>query len=407
MNGEQPFSQRVVDILSTLTIIAISFGIGYGLGQSRWAPLNLTGAASETPVDARAQFTPFWEVYDLINTEYFDQPVDQEQLVTGAIDGMLATLGDRNTTYMSPEEQESAVQSMQGEFQGIGAEVESIDGFVTVVSPISGSPAEAAGIRPRDVILTADGTDLIGMDVGDAAAIIRGPAGTDVLLEIRREEEVFELVITRARIDLPSVSGEILPSEETNGEEIAYIRINRFAENTDDELEEILEEQVTSDLDGMIIDLRRNPGGSLDTVVNIADQFLPDSNVLIERFGNGDERLFDATDRGLAEEIELVLLIDEGSASASEVLAGAVRDADRGVLIGVTSFGKGTVQNWSTLSNGGGVRITVARWLTPNGDWVHEVGLDPDIVIELPEDFDSTSEEDPQLEAAIDYLLNN
>lgn len=407
MNGEQPFSQRVVDILSTLTIIAISFGIGYGLGQSRWAPLNLTGAASETPVDARAQFTPFWEVYDLINTEYFDQPVDQEQLVTGAIDGMLATLGDRNTTYMSPEEQESAVQSMQGEFQGIGAEVESIDGFVTVVSPISGSPAEAAGIRPRDVILTADGTDLIGMDVGDAAAIIRGPAGTDVLLEIRREEEVFELVITRARIDLPSVSGEILPSEETNGEEIAYIRINRFAENTDDELEEILEEQVSSDLDGMIIDLRRNPGGSLDTVVNIADQFLPDSNVLIERFGNGDERLFDATDRGLAEEIELVLLIDEGSASASEVLAGAVRDADRGVLIGVTSFGKGTVQNWSTLSNGGGVRITVARWLTPNGDWVHEVGLDPDIVIELPEDFDSTSEEDPQLEAAIDYLLNN
>ena len=407
MNGEQPFSQRVVDILSTLTIIAISFGIGYGLGQSRWAPLNLTGAASETPADVRAQFTPFWEVYDLINNEYFDQPVDQEQLVTGAIDGMLATLGDRNTTYMSPEEQESAVQSMQGEFQGIGAEVESIDGFVTVVSPISGSPAEAAGIRPRDVILTADGTDLIGMDVGDAAAIIRGPAGTDVLLEIRRDEEIFEIVITRARIDLPSVSGEILPAEDTNGEEIAYIRINRFAENTDDELEELLEAQVTPGLDGMIIDLRRNPGGSLDTVVNIADQFLPDSNVLIERFGNGDERLFDATDRGLAEEVELVILIDEGSASASEVLAGAVRDADRGVLIGVTTFGKGTVQNWSTLSNGGGVRITVARWLTPNGEWVHEVGLDPDVVVELPEDFDSTSEEDPQLEAAIDYLLNN
>lgn len=404
MNKEQTFSDQIFDILSTIVVVAISFGIGYGLGQSRWAPIQLNSFAGDTPTEAREAFVPFWEIWSLVNSEYFDQPLDPNVLVEGAINGMLETLDDRNTAYLSPEEQDNAVSTMQGEFEGIGAEVEGVDGRLIIVSPFEGSPAEQAGLRPRDIVRKADGRSLDDLDVSEAVEFIRGPAGTDVVLEIERDGEFFEVTITRDTIDLPSVSGELLERED---ESIAYVRINRFAEKTSDELETLLTEQIETNPDGLIIDLRRNPGGSLTTVVNVADQFLPESNILIERFGNGDEKSFDATDDGLAEEIELVVLIDEGSASASEVLAGAIRDNDRGVLIGQTTFGKGTVQNWSSLSNGGGVRITVARWLTPDETWVHESGLDPDIVVEIPEDYDFTSDTDPQLEAAIEYLIEN
>ncbi|MEM7797832.1 MAG: S41 family peptidase [Chloroflexota bacterium] len=404
MNKEHTFSDQIFDILSTIVVVAISFGIGYGLGQSRWAPLQLNGFAGNTPIESREAFVPFWEVWALVNSEYFDQPLDPNILVEGAINGMLETLDDRNTAYLSPDEQDNAISTMQGEFEGIGAEVEGVDGQLIIVSPFEGSPAAQAGLRPRDIVRKADGRSLDGLDVSEAVEFIRGPAGTDVVLEIERNGELFEVTITRDTIDLPSVSGELLERAE---ESFAYVRINRFAEKTSSELEALLIEQIEADPDGLIIDLRRNPGGSLTTVVNVADQFLPESNILIERFGNGDEKTFDATDDGLAEEIELVVLIDEGSASASEVLAGAIRDNGRGILIGQTTFGKGTVQNWSTLSNGGGVRITVARWLTPEETWVHESGLDPDILVEIPEDFDFTSDTDPQLEAAIEYLIDN
>lgn len=404
MNQEQTFTDRIFDVLSTLTIVAISFGIGYGLGQSRWAPIQFAGYGSNTPAEVSDSFDPFWEVWSLINNEYFDQPLDPDLLVEGAINGMLEVLGDQNTNYLSPREQQDAIENMSGEFEGIGAEVESVDGALTIVSPFEGSPAEQAGLRPRDIVRKADGIPLDGLDITDAVEYIRGPADTDVVLEIERNGELFDVVVTRDTINFPSVSGELL---EGDGETIAYVRINRFAERTNAELIEKLDELLEAEPDGMIVDVRRNPGGSLTTVVDVADQFLPESLILIERFGNGTDRPFNATNSGLAEDIELVVLIDEGSASASEVLAGAIQDQERGVLIGQTTFGKGTVQNWSTLSNGGGVRITVARWLTPLENWVHEEGLDPDIFIEVPEDFDFRNDEDPQINAALDYLRDN
>jgi len=376
------------------------FIIGFLLAKFIYDPFGLTSTKQLSPDEIKADFAPFWEVYDFVQTRYFEQPLDNTQLVEGAINGMLATLGDPHTRYLPPADEESAREEMSGEFEGIGAFVEEVDGNITVVAPIEGSPAEAAGLKPGDILREADGVALTGMAVEEAAALVRGPRGTAVLLLIERDGEQFEKEITRDRITIPSVRGEML---ENN---IAYVRLSRFGTNSAEEIKAVLEELDANNAAGLILDLRSNPGGSLNTAVDIADQFLDEGTILVERFGNGEETSYDSKEEGLAQTVPMVVLIDEGSASASEVLAGAIRDRNRGVLIGQTSFGKGTVQTWLGLSNGGGVRITIARWLTPNKNWVHGEGLEPDYFIPLPESTEDGAEfEDTQLQAAIDFLL--
>ena len=383
-------------ILAVLLIL-FGFGSGYVLGQSPVAPVAIfPGAAIDE--QTQADFRPFWEVWDLLEARYFVQPLDRVALVEGAINGMLDVLEDPHTRYLTPADEESARNSMAGEFQGIGAEVEDSNGNITIVSPIDGSPAEAAGLQPGDILRAADGVELTGMDLSAAAGLVRGPAGTAVLLTIERDGETFDIEIVRDVIKLASVRSELLE------ENIAYLRLSQFTRISADELATTVEELLAQNPDGLILDLRRNPGGSLDAVVSIADLFLDEGLVLTEQFGNGQEQVFESTDEGIAQEIPLVILVDEGSASASELLAGAIQDRDRGVLIGQTTFGKGTVQTWQPLSNGGGVRITIARWLTPDGTWINQDGIDPDFFIPLPE-LDAEGEfVDTQLEAAIDYL---
>lgn len=382
----------------TMILVALAFAGGYLYGQSPIAPYSaFPGATTAVQSADSAEFRVLFEVFDLLNTRFLRQPLDSTVLIEGAINGMLETVEDQHTRYLSPEAQAAAQQSFEGEFQGIGAEVENIDGDITIVSPIDGSPAEAAGLQPGDIIRESDGVELTGMDISEAAALVRGPAGSTVNLIIERDGEQFPLPIVRGVIKLESVRGEILE------ENIAYIRLSNFGSNTDEDLTAMLDEFMAQSPDGLILDLRRNPGGSLDTVVAIADEFMDEGVVLYEEFGNGRRELFESNDdNDLAESIEIVVLVDEGSASASEVLAGAMQDRGRATVIGQTTFGKGTVQTWQPLSNGGGVRITIARWLTPNELSIHENGLDPDIFIPQPEltsDF-----EDAQLQAAIDYL---
>ncbi len=384
-------------IATTIVFIILGFSGGYVYGQSPVAPFNLFGTAvSSATTD---QFAPFWETWELVHERFYEQPLDDTALINGAIDGMLAALGDQHTRYLTPQDEAAARESMAGEFQGIGAEVESIDGNITIVTPIDGSPAEENGLQPGDILRAADGVDLTDMDVGDAAGLVRGPAGTAVLLLIERDGETFELEIIRGIIKLTSVRGEMLDNN------IAYIRLSRFGTESATELEEMLDTLLAEDPTGLILDLRRNPGGSLDTAVDIADQLLPDGVILIEKFGDGNERIYESTNKGIAEDIPLVVLIDEGSASASELLAGAIQDRNRGVIIGQTSFGKGTVQTWQGLSNGGGLRITIAQWLTPKRAWIHENGLTPDYFIPLPEVEIGAEFEDTQRQAAIDFLL--
>ena len=374
----------------------IIFAAGYVLGQAPNAPYQVFGP--QTAVAANDEFEPFWEVWNLIHDQYLRQPVDNVALVEGAIDGMLATLGDPHTRYLSPQDQQAAQESMDGEFQGIGAEVEDVDGAITVVTPIDGSPAQEAGIQPGDILREADGVALTGMDVTEAAALVRGPAGTTVSLVIERDGELLNVDIVRDVIKLATVRGEVLE------EGIAYVRLSRFGNNTDEELADLLPELLAENPTGLILDLRRNPGGALDTTVDIANQFLDEGLVLVERFGDGDKRPFEVDNDGLAQDIPMVVLVDEGSASASEVLAGAIQDRGRGIIIGQVSFGKGTVQTWHTLSNDGGVRVTIAEWLTPEESSIDQVGLTPDYFIPLPEVEDGGEFEDTQLQAAIDYL---
>ncbi|MCA9935795.1 MAG: S41 family peptidase [Anaerolineales bacterium] len=388
---------RVSVLFLVVIFTFLGFNAGYLFGQSPIAPIQFFNLAGIS--DTGEATSPIMETWQLVHARYYEQPVDDDALVQGAIDGMLASLGDQHTRYLSPEAEEAARLSMQGEFQGIGAEVEAIDGNITVVSPIDGSPAEAAGLLPGDILRQADGVDLTGMDVSEAAGLVRGPAGTAVSLLIERDGETFTVEITRDTVELPSVRGEMLDDG------IAYARLSQFGDRSPEELQALLEELLAQDPVGLILDLRRNPGGALTSAIDIADIFLPEGTILTERFGNGRSDSFKATDEGIAQDIPLVVLVDEGSASASEVLAGAIRDHERGILVGQTTFGKGTVQTWQELSNGGGVRITIARWLTPDETWVHETGLEPDYVVVQPELADGEEWVDVQLQTAVDYLL--
>ena len=387
-------------VLIILIVLLVGFNAGYLLGQSPWAPFQAYPTIDNSENSGEA-FKPFWEVYDLVQSLYLEQPVDNSLLAEGAIDGMLAALGDPHTRYLSPQDEVAEREGFDGEIQGIGVEVSVDNGVITVVSPIDGTPADIAGLRPGDILREVNGVDLTGMSVMEAAQLIRGPVDTIVTLLIERDGETFEVEVLRAVIEIDSVRGEILD------ENLAYIRLNQFGTRTAKELNTLLSELLSQKPDGLILDLRRNPGGALDSVVDIADEFLPKGNVLIQEFGDGRRQEYNAGDKGSAEDIPLVVLIDQGSASASEVLAGAIQDRDRGILIGQTSFGKGTIQTWQELTNGGGVRITFARWLTPDGVWVHGKGLTPDISIKLPEVETAEEFTDTQLQAAIDYLLGN
>jgi carboxyl-terminal processing protease len=398
LKGVRFMKSRFTVIFVSLIALFVGFNAGYLLGQSPAAPFRAFPTAPLSQETGEA-FEPFWEVYDLVQTRYFEQPLDDDVLAEGAINGLLAALDDPHTRYLSPQAEIAEREGFEGEIQGIGVEVTSEDGKITVVSPIEGSPAYDAGLRPGDILREAEDIDLTDMSIMEAAQLIRGPVGTTVSLLIERDGETFEVKIERDVIKIDSVRGEILD------ENIAYVRLSHFGTRTSQELDRVLSDLLAQEPDGLILDLRRNPGGALDAVVDIADEFLPKSTVLIQKFADGIEREYNASNKGAAEEIPLVVLIDEGSASASEVLAGAIQDHDRGVLIGQTSFGKGTVQTWQELSNGGGVRITFARWLTPDEHWVHEEGLEPDISVELPEMEDVDDFTDTQLQAAIDYLL--
>lgn len=388
---------RLLRILLILLAGVFIFLSGYALGQSGRSPLVMLNNLRSNSQANEEVFEPFWETWNVLHAEYVDQPLDDQLLAEGAIEGMLATLDDPNTRYLSPEEEIAARQSLDGNIEGIGVEVTIIEGDLVIVAPYEGSPAEASGLRVGDILREADGVVLTGLDIMEAASYVRGPAGTSVTLLVERDNELFEVTVERGVITVSAVRGEIID------EGIAYVRVGRFDSNAGEDLKGLLEELMESRPPGIILDLRSNPGGSLSSAIEVSDHFLSEGVILQERFGNGSEKLYESNDGGLAEELPLAVLINEGSASAAEVLAGAISDRQRGVLIGNTSFGKGTVQSWKSLSNGGGLRITTARWLTPEGSWVHGLGIEPDVKVSNTEppvngNFDS------QLRAAISYL---
>lgn len=401
-------------ILFGLFAITASFTAGLLTGLAAPRNLGLTtglpllGAdATSTPVpgtpeDLETLFQPFWHSWDLVDKQYVEQPVDQNLLMQGAIRGMLDALGDEHTGYMDPIEYQHANAPLQGEYEGIGAWVDTTGEFLTIISPMEGSPAEAAGLQSGDRVIAVDGEDVTDEDPSLVLRKVLGPRGSTVNLTLLREgvEEPIEVSIVREKIIVPTLKTEML---EDN---IAYVQILDFGEETDSDLRTELRALLKNKPAGMILDLRNNPGGYLDTAIRIASEFIKDGVVMYEEYGDGRRTTFTARRGGLATEIPLVVLINEGSASASEITAGAIQDRGRGLLVGTTSYGKGTVQSWTSLANDqGAVKITIARWLTPNERQINGVGLAPDIEVPFSEE-DMLAERDPQLEKAIELLLD-
>jgi carboxyl-terminal processing protease len=356
---------------------------------------------SATPEELQATFAPFWEAWNLVHEQYVNQPVDDTVLMQGAIRGMMEAVGDDYTYYMDPRVYEVESTSLSGEYQGIGAYVDTQGEYLTIVSPIEGSPAKAAGMRPGDQIIAIDGEDMTGVAPEEARQKVLGEAGTTVVLTVAREgeSEPLEFTIVRARITVPSVTGEM------RDDGIAYIDINTFGDNTTSQLRDKLDELLAQNPKGIILDLRFNPGGYLITSVEVMSEFIDEGVVLIEQYGDGTRDTYSASGNGRATDLPIVVLINEGSASASEIVAGALQDYGRAQLVGVQSFGKGSVQVVSPLMNDqGAARVTIAKWLTPNERLIQDVGLTPDYIVEMT-DEDYANDRDPQLDKAVEVLL--
>lgn len=349
----------------------------------------------------KVDFGIFWEAWKKIDNRYVDEEeLDSQQRVFGAIKGMVGALDDPYSAFMNPEETKKFGSEMQGSFEGIGAELGMKEGVLTVISPIDGMPAEKAGLRAGDKIFKINGDLSSDITIDEAVEKIRGKKGTEVTLTIVRngDDKTKDITIIRDKIELKSV---IYEKKDGN---IAYIRITKFSEDTSREFNKEAAKAVADSSKGIILDLRNNPGGYLNVSVEIASKFMPKGEVVVwEEKRDGEKSSFKTIGGDIFGEVPVVVLINEGSASASEILAGALRDNNQVKLIGNKSFGKGSVQQLEDLSDGSSLRITIAKWLTPSSKSIHEVGLEPDIKVEISEE-DIENQNDSQLKKAEEEL---
>lgn len=363
-------------------------------------PITLVPTPTSAPPQSEEEaFQLFWDVWDIIRDAYYGEIPDFQTIVYGAIRGSLQALGDEYTSFIEPRIAAIINEDASGEFQGIGAYVRMRDdGKLEIAGIIPGTPAEEAGLRSGDRVLAVNGESIIGYGIYEAIALIRGPAGTPVTLLIERpgEAETFEVTIVRARIEIPLVQAKMLEGN------IAYIQLTDFSATASRQMRESLADLLARNPKGLILDLRNNPGGWLDQALEVADLFLDRGIILIERTKEGEE-VFRSRDGGPAESIPLVVLVNGGSASASEIVAGAIQDRGRGILIGEPTVGKGSVQRPYRLRDGSELRVTIAHWFTPNDRAISGQGLTPDIEVPWPED--AGPDEDPQLDRAVEYLL--
>jgi carboxyl-terminal processing protease len=379
--------------------IFLAFVMGFAVGNQQM--LSMAQSDTTPPRGTQKTFEPFWQVYNLIQSSYLDRDkVTSEQLANGAIQGMIDELGDQFSGYMTPETYPLVNDDLSGEVEGIGAVIETIADTqeIRIVHVLEGSPAEKAGLQSGDIFTAVNGEDVSGLNQLELVGKVRGPEGTVVHLTMLRGDELIEFTITRARIQIPNVEYRPL------GNQIGYIKLREFSVNAYRQLNEALQQLDANNLIGIVLDLRGNPGGLLSSAIDVASMFIEDGTVLIEDFGNGHEQTYTTNGKYVGFEIPMTVLVDENSASASELVAGALQDQERATIVGTKTFGKGTVQTWQPLVNGGGVRLTIARWLTPNGNWIHGNGITPDIVVEWPVQ-DRDPENDPQLQAALNFLL--
>ncbi len=412
--------RRLTSAVFVLFVLAFVLGAGFLLGVSvgraqgagadgltallgRAAPTTAGAGRAAAPAsispDLQEQFQVFWEAWSLVDREYYDRAaLDTAKLTHGAIKGMLEALGDPHTVFLDAQHSELTDAELRGSFEGIGVQVDLVDGGLRVVAPLDGSPGEKAGLRADDLISQVNGQDLKGLSLTEAVNLIRGPRGSTVRLLVQREgwPQPRPMEVVRSDIKLESVRSRMLDGG------IAYVRISTFANTTARDLQAPLERLLQARPKGLVLDLRSNPGGYLQAAIDVASELIPDGVLLYQEHANGQRDVFRAKPGGHATQVPLVVLIDHGSASAAEIVAAAVRDRGRGVLIGEQSYGKGSVQNLHQLADRSTVRITTARWLSPSETPLNGVGLTPDIAV--PAASDGT---DAALDRAVQFFRDS
>ncbi|MGD2147172.1 MAG: S41 family peptidase [Anaerolineae bacterium] len=428
----------IIVSLIVLTLVLITFaaglGSGYLLAEEGFGLLSRPAAApfpttvpslspepeeglpdptaepSPTPLplptprsDTEETFQLFWEVWGLLQRHYYEELPSMRQITYAAIRGMLDTLDDRYTAFIEPDVAAVLEEDASGRFEGIGAFVDMDEsGMLRIVEPFEDGPADLAGLEAEDRVIAVDGESIVGMALYAAIGKIRGPAGSTVALTVEREgvREPFDVLVTRARLDIPIV--EVTMRDDGVG----YVRLYDFSATASERLEEGLQELLDEEPVGIVFDLRQNPGGWLDQAIDVADLFLGESLVAVERFSDGTEREFRARSGDIAEEIPLAVLVNNGSASASEIVAGALQANDRAPLVGTPTLGKGSVQRPFNLSDGSELRVTVALWFTPDDQRIQGEGLAPDVEVDwTAEERQADPANDPQLERAVEILL--
>lgn len=416
--------------LFLLTVIA--FALGYTVGVNKitldWKNYrpNVTVVNKEPPNgNMQLDLAPMWVVMEKLQSQYYDKTkIDSQKMLNGAITGLVGSLDDPYTVYLPPVQNTQFKQTLAGKFEGIGAELGMKDKQIIVVAPLEGSPAQKAGIRAGDAIVKVDDAPTFGWTLNQAIEKIRGPKGSKVTLSVLHKDAqaLKDIAVNRDTISVKSVflwTKKIDAIDEVNQKvfskdqlqnEVAYIRLSQFGDSTNQEWLTLsnklsLEVQKNKNIKGLILDLRNNPGGYLTDATFISSEFLPlGKTVVTQDDGNGNKLDLKVEKKGILQDVPMVLLVNKGSASASEILSGAMRDYDRALIVGETSFGKGTIQTAEDLGAGAGIHITVAKWLTPNGTWVHQKGLEPDVAVEPDA---KNLARDAQLEKAIQTLLEN
>jgi carboxyl-terminal processing protease len=389
----------VAMFVSSLLLVVIAFSLGFGTSRVV-SPPQVTKTNDGAPVEFQQSMPVFWEAWKIINSDFYQQPVDQTKMSYGAIGGMVNALGDPHTAFLDADQAKFYDQELGGSFEGIGAEVEMRDGRLSIVAPIKGTPAEKAGLKAGDVVLKVDDTVIKDMTVYDAIKLIRGPKGSSVKLTVQRgSQPAFTISLTRDTIITSAVESKMLEGN------IAYVRLNEFSATAPQDLHNQLEQLMAQKPKALILDLRNNPGGFLDSAVKIASEFLKEGDVvLIEKSKNGDKQEFKANGGGAATDVPMVLLVNEGSASASEILSGAIKDYKRATIVGTTTYGKGSVQVPHELSDKSQLRVTIAHFFSPQEHEINGVGVAPDIQVPDPTDAQAAQHQDPQLDRAVQYV---
>jgi carboxyl-terminal processing protease len=412
-------NNRLTNIVLLISAGIILFGSGYQIGLSQpKSSLNPTVSFNNTRVPSQhsdIDFSEFWDTWDKLEEKYVDKKkINSEKMFYGAIKGMVASVDDPYTFFLTPQENKQSKDDLGGKFEGIGAQLGLKDGRIVIVAPLKGSPAEKAGVKAGDYVIKVDAYSTKGWTLPQAVSKIRGDKGTKVALTLERNQKEFKRDIVRDQINISSVEVSFETSNDCDAScpKVGYLKLNQFGDNTNTEwnkaIDKIKAAYDKKEIRAMVLDLRDNPGGYLDSAVYTASEFLPkDKLVVKQESSSGDSKPYTVYRQGKLLDIPLVVMLNKGSASASEILAGSLRDYDRAILVGEKSFGKGSVQEALDMANGAGLHVTVAKWILPKGEWINGKGITPAIVVEnkLKEGDTLTKETDTQLQRAIQEAL--